>query len=67
MFMLIADIVESFMFNNKMMIDFFKQLNDLYKKHNIIEDNQKIHHFFHYYNAKHANVIHLFLEYACKN
>ena len=67
MFMFIADAAESLMFNNKMMTDFFEQLNDLYEKHDIIENNQKIYHFFHYYNVKHADVIHLFLEYACKN
>ena len=39
MFMFVADIAKSFMFNDKMMIDFFKQLNDLYKKHDIIEND----------------------------
>ena len=67
MFMLIANAAESFMFDDKMMTDFFKQLNDLYEKHDIIEDNQKIHCLSHYYNAKHVNVICLFSEYACKN
>ena len=39
MFMLIADATESFMFNDKMMIDFLEQLNDLYEKHDIIEND----------------------------
>ena len=67
MFMFIVDAVESLMFDDKTVIDFFKQLNDLYEKHNIIKDNQKIHHFFYYCNAKHVNVMHLFFKYACKN
>ena len=37
--MSVADTAESFMFNNKTMTDFFKQLNDLYKKHNIIKND----------------------------
>ena len=39
MFMPVADAAESFMFNDKMMIDFLKQLNDLYEKHDIIEND----------------------------
>ena len=39
MFMLIADTAESLIFNNKIMTDFFEQLNDLYKKHDIIEND----------------------------
>ena len=39
MFIFIANAVKSFMFNNKMMTDFFKQLNDLYEKYNIIKNN----------------------------
>ena len=39
MFMFIADVVKSFIFNDKIMINFFKQLNNLYKKHEIIEND----------------------------
>ena len=39
MFIFVADTVKSFMFDDKTMTDFFKQLNDLYKKHNIIEND----------------------------
>ena len=67
MFMSVADAAESFMFNDKTVTNFLEQLNDLYEKHDIIEDNQKIYYFSHYYNAKHVNVIHLFFKYACKN
>ena len=67
MFMFIADTAEFLMFNDKTMTDFLEQLNDLYEKHDIIENNQKIHHLFHYYNAKHADVMHLFFKYVCKN
>ena len=37
--MFIADVAKFFIFNNKPMTDFFKQLNDLYKKYEIIENN----------------------------
>ena len=67
MFIFIANVVKSFMFNNKTVIDFFKQLNDLYKKHKIIKNNQKICCFFYYYNMKHVDVICLFFKYVCKN
>ena len=39
MFMSVADTAEFLMFNDKMMTDFFKQLNDLYEKHDIIEND----------------------------
>ena len=39
MFILIINTAESFMFNNKTVIDFFKQLNDLYEKHKIIKND----------------------------
>ena len=39
MFMFVANIAESFMFNDKTVTDFFKQLNDLYEKHDIIEND----------------------------
>ena len=39
MFMFVADIAESFMFNNKMMIDFLEWLNDLYEKHSIVKND----------------------------
>ena len=39
MFISIANAAESFMFNNKMIINFFKQLNNLYEKHEIIEND----------------------------
>ena len=39
----------------------------MYEKHGIVEDGQKIHHLPHYCNAEHADVVHLFFEYACKN
>ena len=67
MFMSVANIAEFFMFNDKTMTDFLEQLNDLYEKHDIIKNNQKIHHLSHYYNTKHANVIYLFFKYVYKN
>ena len=67
MSMFIADAAESFMFNDKMMTDFFEQLNDLYEKHDIVENDQKIHHLSHYCNTEHADVMYLFSEYAYKN
>ena len=66
-FMFITNVIEFFMFNDKIMIDFLEQLNNLYKKYKIIENNQKIHCFFYYYNVKHVNMICLFFKYACKN
>ena len=39
MFMFIANAVESLMFNNKIITDFFKWLNNLYEKHKIIEND----------------------------
>ena len=39
MFMFIINVVEFLMFNNKTVINFFKQLNNLYKKHEIIKNN----------------------------
>ena len=39
MFIFIADTAESFMFNNKAVTDFLEQLNDLYEKHDIVEDD----------------------------
>ena len=38
-FMFIINVVKFFMFDNKIMINFFKQLNDLYKKYKIIKNN----------------------------
>ena len=67
MFMLIVKIVDSFLFNNKTMIDFFKCFNNLFKKHSIFKKTLKIHQLSHYYNAKHANVVHFFLKYTVKN
>ena len=67
MFMFIANTIEFFMFNDKTVIDFLKWLNDLYEKHDIIENDQKIYCFSHYYNTKHADVICLFSEYVYKN
>ena len=65
--MFIINIVEFFMFNNKMMIDFFKWLNDLYEKYKIIKNNWKNLLFFYYYNIKHVNVIYLFFKYVYKD
>ena len=39
MFMSVANVVESFMFNDKTVTDFLEQLNDLYEKHDIIEND----------------------------
>ena len=39
MFMLITEIINSFSFNNKTMVDFFKHFNNLFKKHNIFKKN----------------------------
>ena len=39
MSMFIANTAESFMFNDKTMTDFLEQLNDLYEKHDIIEND----------------------------
>ena len=67
MFMSVASTAGFSMFDDKAVTDFFEQLNDLYEKHDIVENDQKIHHFFHYYNVKHVNVMCLFFKYACKN
>ena len=42
MLMLIVKIVNSFLFNNKMMTDFLKCFNDLFKKHDIFKKSLKI-------------------------
>ena len=42
MFMLIIEIINSFLFNNKTMTNFFKHFNNLFKKHNIFKKNLKI-------------------------
>ena len=39
MFMFIINIIKSFMFNDKTIINFFKQLNNLYKKHKIFKND----------------------------
>ena len=67
MFMLIIEIADSFLFNDKMMINFFKCFNDLFKKHDIFKKSLKIYQLSHYYNTKHANVIHFFLKYIVKD
>ena len=38
-FIFITDITKFFIFNNKTVTNFFKQLNNLYKKHKIIEND----------------------------
>ena len=39
MFISVADTAEFFMFNDKAVTDFLEQLNDLYEKHDIVEDD----------------------------
>ena len=42
MFMLIIKAADLLLFNNKIIIDFFKHFNDLFKKHDIFKKNLKI-------------------------
>ena len=42
MLMLIIKVVDSFLFNNKIIINFFKCFNNLFKKHSIFKKNLKI-------------------------
>ena len=67
MLILIAEAVDSFLFNNKIIINFFKCFNNLFKKHDIFKKNLKIHQLSHYCNAEYANIIHFFLKYIAKN
>ena len=43
MLMLITKVADLSLFNDKMMIDFLKHLNDLFKKHDIFKKSLKIH------------------------
>ena len=43
MLMLITEIADSSLFNDKIMTDFFKHFNDLFKKHDIFKKSLKIH------------------------
>ena len=67
MFMLIIEAADSFLFNDKIVTDFFKCFNNLFKKHSIFEKNLKIHQLSHYCNIKHADVVYLFLKYVVKD
>ena len=42
MFMLIAEIIDLSLFNDKTITDFFKHFNNLFKKHDIFKKNLKI-------------------------
>ena len=67
MLMLIIKIADLSLFNDKMMTDFFKHFNDLFKKHDIFKKSLKIHQLSHYCNTEHADVVYLFLKYIMKN
>ena len=67
MLMSVIKAADSSLFNDKIIIDFFKHFNDLFKKHDIFKKNLKIYQLPHYCNAEHADVVHLFLKYTMKN
>ena len=67
MLMSITETADSPLFNGKIVTDFLKHLNNLFKKHDIFKKNLKIHQLSHYYNVEHANVVHFFLKYAVKD
>ena len=67
MLMLIAEAADLPLFNDKTVTDFFKHLNNLFKKHGIFKKNLKIYQLSHYCNAEHADIIHFFSKYVVKN
>ena len=67
MLMSVIETADSSLFDNKIITDFLKYFNDLFKKHDIFKKNLKIHQLSHYCNTKHANVVHFFLKYTVKN
>ena len=67
MLMLIVKTADSFLFNNKIITDFLKCFNDLFKKHDIFKKNLKICQLSHYCNVKYVNVVHFFLKYIIKD
>ena len=67
MLMLITEVADLSLFNDKTVTDFFKHFNNLFKKHDIFKKSLKIYQLSHYCNAEHADVIHFFLKYIIKN
>ena len=67
MLMLIVETADLFLFNDKIITDFLKYFNNLFKKHSIFKKNLKIHQLSHYCNTEYADVVYFFLKYIIKD